>query len=83
MIAFYTLLTSLFCITPYNVTKTVNIKWLRYQGVISLETQVGITSQRNERANTNSIIYIVGAIRCLGGVSIPYRPVTPAVSLVL
>jgi hypothetical protein len=28
------------------------MKWPRYQRVISLETQVGITSQRNKWANT-------------------------------
>jgi hypothetical protein len=33
------------------------MKWLRYQRVISLETQVGITSQRNKWANTDPRIY--------------------------
>jgi hypothetical protein len=39
------------------------MKWLRYQRVISLETQmqVGVTSQSPAG----------GGIRCLGGVSIP------------
>jgi hypothetical protein len=32
-------------------------KWLRYQRVISLETQVGITSQRIKWANTDPRIY--------------------------
>jgi hypothetical protein len=32
-------------------------KWLRYQRVISLEAQVGITSQRNTWTNTKSRIY--------------------------
>jgi hypothetical protein len=30
------------------------MKWLRYQRVMSLETHVGITSQRNKWANTDS-----------------------------
>jgi hypothetical protein len=29
------------------------MKWLRYQRVVSLETKVGITSQRNKWANTD------------------------------
>jgi predicted phosphodiesterase len=33
------------------------MKWLRYQRVVSLETQVGITSQRNKWANTDPRIY--------------------------
>jgi hypothetical protein len=33
------------------------MKWLRYQRVISLETQVGITSQRNKWANTDPRTY--------------------------
>jgi hypothetical protein len=32
-------------------------KWLRYHSVISLETQVGITSQRNNWANTEPRTY--------------------------
>jgi hypothetical protein len=32
-------------------------EWLRYQQVISLETQVGITSQRNKWANTDPQTY--------------------------
>jgi hypothetical protein len=36
------------------------MKWLRYQRVISLETQVGITSQRNKWANTDPRIYRMG-----------------------
>jgi hypothetical protein len=32
-------------------------KWLRYQKGISLETQVGITNQRNKLANTDPWIY--------------------------
>jgi hypothetical protein len=35
---------------------------------ISLETQVGITSQRNKWAN-RTLGYTGGGIRCLGGVS--------------
>jgi hypothetical protein len=54
------------------------MKWLRYQRVISLETQVGITSQRNKWANTDPG-YTGGGIRCLGGVSIPCSPAEPAV----
>jgi hypothetical protein len=34
-----------------------DMKWLIYQRVISLETQVGITSQRNKWANTDPRIY--------------------------
>jgi hypothetical protein len=33
------------------------MKWLRYQRVTSLETEVGITSQRNKWANTDPRIY--------------------------
>jgi hypothetical protein len=33
------------------------MKWLRYQRVISLKTQVGITNQRNKWANTYPWIY--------------------------
>jgi hypothetical protein len=33
------------------------MKWLRYQRVISLETQVGITSQMNKWANTDPWTY--------------------------
>jgi hypothetical protein len=33
------------------------MKWLRYQRVISLETQVGITSQSNKWANTDARIH--------------------------
>jgi hypothetical protein len=32
-------------------------KWLRYQGVISLETQVGIINQRNQWVNTDPRTY--------------------------
>jgi hypothetical protein len=53
------------------------MKWLRYQRVISLEPQVGITSQRNKWANTDPG-YTGGGIKSLGGVSIPCQPVTPA-----
>jgi hypothetical protein len=35
----------------------INMKWLRYQIVISLETQEGITSQRNKCSNTDPRIY--------------------------
>jgi hypothetical protein len=52
-------------------------KWPRYQRVISLQTQVGITSQRSKWANTDSG-HTGGGIRCLGGVSIPCRVITPA-----
>jgi hypothetical protein len=45
-------------------TKTIKMTWLRYQRVISLETQVGITSRRNKWVNTDPRIYV-------GGVSIP------------
>jgi hypothetical protein len=41
--------------------------------------QVGITSQRNRWANTDPG-HIGGGIKSLGGVSIPCRPVTLAVS---
>jgi hypothetical protein len=34
------------------------MKWLGYQRVISLETQVEITSQRNKRANTDPRTYL-------------------------
>jgi hypothetical protein len=53
--------------------------WLRYQIVISLETQVGITSQRNNGI-TRTLGDTGGGIRCLRWVSIPCRPVTPAMS---
>ena len=33
------------------------MKWLRYQRVISLKIQVGITNQRNKWANTDPRIY--------------------------
>jgi hypothetical protein len=33
------------------------VKWLRYQRVISLEMQGGITSQRNKWANTDPLTY--------------------------
>jgi hypothetical protein len=36
---------------------TEMMKWSRYQRVISLETQVGITSQRNKWANTDPQTY--------------------------
>jgi hypothetical protein len=52
------------------------MKWLRYLRLISLVTQVGITSQRNIWANTDPG-YTGGGIRCLGGVSIPCRPIKP------
>jgi hypothetical protein len=55
------------------------MKWLRYQRVISLGTQVGVTSQINNRANTEPGP-AGGGIRYLGGISIHCRPVTPAVS---
>jgi hypothetical protein len=45
--------------------------------VISLETQVGIRIQRNKWANMDPRHTRVG-IRCLGRVSFPCRPVTPA-----
>jgi hypothetical protein len=40
------------------------MKWLRYQRVINLEKQVGITSQRNKWANTDPG-YTGGGIRRL------------------
>jgi hypothetical protein len=55
------------------------MKWPRYTRIISLEIQVGITSQINRWANTDPG-HTGGGIRCLGGVSTPCRPVTPAVS---
>jgi hypothetical protein len=61
-----------------NKKKLSAMKWLKYKRVISLETQVGITSLRNKWANREPG-YTGGGIRCLGGVSIPCRPVTPAV----
>jgi hypothetical protein len=33
------------------------MKWLRFQRVISLETQVGTTRQRNKWANTDIRVY--------------------------
>jgi hypothetical protein len=43
-----------FLVTFYNAMLK---KWLRYQRVISLETRVGITNQRNKWANTDPRIY--------------------------
>ena len=40
-------------ITFHSRCGTIKMKWLRYQRVISLETQVGVTSQINELVNTN------------------------------
>jgi hypothetical protein len=65
----------------YNISnihdRTPNLfRWLRYQRVVSLETQVGVTSQINKRANTDPWV----GISCLGGVSIPCRPVKPTMS---
>ena len=39
------------------IFKCVDIKWPRYRRVISLEIQVGITSQINKWANTDPRIY--------------------------
>jgi hypothetical protein len=54
-------------------------KWLRYQRVTSLKTQLGVTSQINKWANTDPGP-AGGGIRCLWGVSIPCQPITPTVS---
>jgi hypothetical protein len=35
----------------------LKLRWLRYQRVISLEIQIGITSERNKWANTDPQIY--------------------------
>jgi hypothetical protein len=64
----------LYCIYVYN-----EMILKRYQRVISLKTQIGITNQRNKWANTDTR-YIGGGIRCLGGVSIPCWSITPALS---
>jgi hypothetical protein len=56
------------------------MKCQRYQRVIDLDTQVGITSQRNKWANTDPG-YTGGGIRCPGGVTTPCRPVTTAVMI--
>jgi hypothetical protein len=45
------------------------VKWLRYQRVISLETQVEVKSQMNKWAHGPGPAG--DGIRCLGGVSIP------------
>jgi hypothetical protein len=38
-------------------TVVLTTKWLRYQRVIGLESQVEITSQRNKWGNTEPLIY--------------------------
>jgi hypothetical protein len=47
--------------------KVFILEWLRYQTVISLETEVGITSQRNKKQKWTPG-HTEGRVRCLGGV---------------
>jgi hypothetical protein len=57
------------------------LQWPRYQRLISLDTHLGITSQMNKWTNMDPRTYR-GGIRCLRGISISCRPVTPAVGRV-
>jgi hypothetical protein len=45
------------CDQRETIVVSLELKWLRYQRVISLETQVGITNQRNIWANMDPRIY--------------------------
>jgi hypothetical protein len=64
----------------YKINMYIAIRNDHYQRVISLEIHVGITSQIKTDGLTRTPGHTGGGIRCLGWVSIPCQPVTPAVS---
>jgi hypothetical protein len=57
----------MYCLCSLELIRFVLMKWLRYQIVISLETEVGNTSQRNKWV-TRTPRHTGGGIRSLGGV---------------
>jgi hypothetical protein len=56
------------------------MKWHEQRTVINLISAVGNTNQRMGQTRTHG--HTRGCVRCLGGVSIPFQLVAPAVSLI-